>query len=215
MKKCSMCGEMKTLDEYHRMTRSKDGRRSQCKVCHKKANQEYAKKNQETIIKGRKRYYKQNKDKLKILNKQYYEQNKEYVNERNKEYYVKNKDKCNNSRREWSKKKWKTDVDYRLKCLLRGRLYKAIKNNSKQSSMTDLLGCTIDELKVHLESKFTTGMTWYNQGEWHIDHIKPCASFNLALLSEQQKCFHYSNLQPLWAKDNLEKAASSLADHSS
>ena len=59
----------------------------------------------------------------------------------------------------------------------------------------------------YLDAKFTDGMSWENHGEWHIDHILPCASFNLLIEDEQRKCFHYTNLQPLWAKDNLSKAA--------
>lgn len=77
-----------------------------------------------------------------------------------------------------------------------------------------LVGCSLEQLKKHLQSKFTKGMTWENYGtgwhgkgmkEWHIDHIRPCASFDLSKASEQKKCFNYSNLQPLWAKDNLSK----------
>ena len=70
-----------------------------------------------------------------------------------------------------------------------------------------LIGCSLEELKKHLESQFKPGMSWKNRGRngWHIDHIKPCASFDLSKSEEQHKCFHYSNLQPLWAKENLRK----------
>ena len=68
------------------------------------------------------------------------------------------------------------------------------------------MGCTIKELKQHLESKFVDGMTWDNRSEWHIDHKIPCSSFDLSKKEEQQKCFHYNNLQPLWAIDNLKKS---------
>lgn len=81
----------------------------------------------------------------------------------------------------------------------------ALKNNSKNSSITILLGCSILEFKQHIEKQFVRGMDWNNYGKWHIDHIKPCDSFDLSLESEQKICFHYSNLQPLWAKDNLSK----------
>jgi len=70
-----------------------------------------------------------------------------------------------------------------------------------------LVGCSIDQLKQHIEKQFKKGMSWDNWGiyGWHIDHIKPCASFDLTKESEQKKCFHYTNLQPLWAKENLKK----------
>lgn len=72
----------------------------------------------------------------------------------------------------------------------------------------ELLGCTYEQLLAHLESQFSDGMNWENYGEWHIDHIRPCASFDLLDPEEQRKCFHYTNLQPLWALDNLLKGAS-------
>lgn len=68
-----------------------------------------------------------------------------------------------------------------------------------------LLGCTVEELRAHLEKQFTSGMTWDNYGEWHVDHIKPVTKFNLVDPAEQLLCFHFSNLQPLWAKDNIRK----------
>ena len=70
-----------------------------------------------------------------------------------------------------------------------------------------LCGCSLEKLKQHLESQFTEGMTWDNKGDWHVDHIKPCASFDLTNPEEQKKCFHYTNLQPLWALDNMKKGA--------
>jgi hypothetical protein len=73
----------------------------------------------------------------------------------------------------------------------------------------ELLGCSISDFRKYLEKQFSEGMTWDNHGfnGWHIDHIKPCASFDLTIPEEQQKCFHYSNMQPLWAQDNLSKSS--------
>jgi len=100
----------------------------------------------------------------------------------------------------------RVDVNYRLANNLRSRIRRALKGGCSLPS-GDLLGCSIDEIKTHLEAQFSDGMTWDNHGlyGWHIDHIKPCASFDLTLDKEKKKCFHYSNLQPLWAKDNLQK----------
>ena len=100
-----------------------------------------------------------------------------------------------------------TDAEFKIVCLLRSRLGTAIhrQNANKNNTTIDLLGCSVSFLKGFLEAKFKEGMTWENHGEWHIDHIKPCASFNLLDEEEQKKCFHYTNLQPLWASENLSK----------
>ena len=70
----------------------------------------------------------------------------------------------------------------------------------------DLVGCTLAELCTHLETQFVDGMSWDNRKDWHIDHIRPCGSFDLTDPEQQAQCFHYTNLQPLWARDNLEKS---------
>ncbi|WP_323041065.1 hypothetical protein [Gemmobacter sp.] len=88
---------------------------------------------------------------------------------------------------------------------LRVRVGDALKNNGarKAAKTMELIGCTIEHLMAHLERQFQPGMTWANQGEWHIDHIRPCASFDLTDPELQRHCFHWSNLQPLWAAENL------------
>lgn len=104
-------------------------------------------------------------------------------------------------------KKYNNDPLYKLEVSLRGRIRQAIKYNTKTKKTMELVGCTIEELKEHLESQFTDGMTWENHtfDGWHIDHILPCASFDLSDPEEQKKCFHYTNLQPLWGIDNMKK----------
>lgn len=106
----------------------------------------------------------------------------------------------------YKKNRWKNDLTYKIKEILRGRLYKAIKGYSKEKSAMLLIGCSIDELKLYIEQQFKKNMSWDNYGEWHIDHIKPCSLFDFNNLEEQQKCFHYTNLQPLWALENLTKS---------
>lgn len=91
---------------------------------------------------------------------------------------------------------------------LRVRVGDALKNNGtrKAAQTMVLIGCTIEHLMAHLERQFQPGMTWANQGLWHIDHIRPCASFDLTCPEAQRECFNWSNLQPLWAADNLAKS---------
>ena len=100
----------------------------------------------------------------------------------------------------------RTDPNFKILTLLRSRIGKALKGHNKYSATVELLGCTIEELWTHLENKFTEGMTRENHGEWHVDHVIPCANFDLTDPEQQKKCFHYTNLQPLWALDNLKKS---------
>ena len=95
----------------------------------------------------------------------------------------------------------------KLKVVLRKRLWSAFKNNQKTGSAINDLGCSIDELKIHLENQFKEGMNWDNHGKfgWHIDHIKPLSSFDLTKREELLVACHYSNLQPLWWYENLQK----------
>lgn len=133
--------------------------------------------------------------------------------------------KCSNIKREniqinhWSKlglepwNKGSTSEEQRLKnklrINLRSRLNKAIAGNYKAGSAVSDLGCSIEELKRHLESQFQEGMSWDNYGRkgWHIDHIVPLANFDLTLEADIKIACHHTNLQPLWAKDNISKGA--------
>lgn len=105
--------------------------------------------------------------------------------------------------------KWKNDINFRVASCLRQRVRDTMSRKSKAVSALDLVGCSIVELKAHVESLFKKGMSWDNYGRagWTLDHILPCKMFNLSLLTEQQKCFHFSNLQPLWYSENSSKGS--------
>jgi hypothetical protein len=104
----------------------------------------------------------------------------------------------------------KTDPWFRIRRNLGGRIRAAIKGFSKSASTMELIGCTREFLMRHLESNFKPGMTWANYGPvWHIDHVKPCAKFDLPRPEEQRACFNWRNLQPLFAKENQKKNSSS------
>jgi hypothetical protein len=104
--------------------------------------------------------------------------------------------------------RYNNDIEYRMLHLIRNRIYYALSGNIKSKSTADLIGCSIDDLKSHLEKQFTDGMGWENYGDWHVDHIRPCCSFDMTDPEQQRECFNYTNLQPLWAKDNLAKGGS-------
>lgn len=131
------------------------------------------------------------------------EEQRESANVYARDYNQKNKDKINAQKL----KKYHSNPEFRLACNLRKRLTLALKRGSKIGSAIKDLGCTIEELKKHLESLFQPGMTWdnYTYKGWHIDHIRPLSSFNLNNPEEFKKANHFSNLQPMWAKDNIKK----------
>jgi len=110
--------------------------------------------------------------------------------------------------REYLQRKRKEDKQVALRDNLRTRIRTSLKSsNLKKCTKTEqLIGCTVQKVKEHLESLFQPGMSWDNYGEWHVDHIKPCSLFDLTNEEEQKECFHYTNLQPLWAKDNIRKS---------
>lgn len=99
----------------------------------------------------------------------------------------------------------KVDVEFRLLQRMRGRVSAVLKGRAKNSSTLRLIGCTLPELRAHLEQQFKVGMSWANYGEWHVDHIRPCASFDFNDSTALLQCFNYTNLQPMWGADNAKK----------
>lgn len=131
--------------------------------------------------------------------------NREKYRLKQREWILNNLEQHKKNQHEYKKNQLKIDPLAKLRKACRVRLYTALTRRSlaKTGKLKDYLGCSILDLKVYLESKFQLGMTWDNYGDWHIDHIIPLAS----ALDEQEilKLCHYTNLQPLWAKDNLIK----------
>ena len=111
------------------------------------------------------------------------------------------------------RERYATEVTFRIRHALRARLRLALKHRGIREPRTtlELIGCTPRELQVHLERKFLPGMSWHNHGKWHIDHLVPCAQFDLTNLEDRQRCFHFSNLQPLWAAENIRKGGRAVA----
>lgn len=110
---------------------------------------------------------------------------------------------------EYTRKRLRVDPYYRLQRQLRGRLRKAFlaQGSVRAARSAELVGCTPAELKCWIEAQFQPGMSWENYGYrgWHIDHIRPCISFDLNDPEQQRQCFHYTNLQPLWGAENRAK----------
>jgi hypothetical protein len=164
-------------------------------------------KNRIKILNLCKKYYLKNRKKILRRVKKYVEKNTIKVARYKKQYAKKNNKRISKYKKFYMKMRYKNEVEFRLCSRFRSYLYLHLKNSKKSDHALELLGCSIRFLKTYLEKQFKPGMSWDNYGKWHIDHVKPCAKFDLSKTEEQKKCFHYTNLQPLWAKENLSKGA--------
>lgn len=207
------------LSQYYKDNKEKiSAQQKEYQNNNKEKRAQYLEDNKEILIAKRKERYKDNKEKVLSNQKEYYEDNKEKISQhrknnkeifaaRNKEYRENNRDKINAN----SVERRKTNPQSKASHNLRDRIIKALKAQGtfKSESTIKLVGASIPFVKKWIESKFKPGMSWDNygkgKGKWNIDHIRPCASFDLTDLEQQRECFHYSNLQPLWSEDNLIK----------
>lgn len=188
---CSKCETIKLRKEFYLRKASIDGLSHRCIACDKIEAKLWREKNPE---------------RAKATTQAWREVNKNRHLDHAASWKRKNRDRFNKITRERYAVRYATDINYKIKVCLRGRLGMALRGSLKASNTTALLGCSIDELRFHLERQFQPGMTWENHGPvWHIDHIKTCASFDLSNPEQQKQCFHYTNLQPLWAVENLKK----------
>ena len=168
---------------------------------------EWGLNNKERSKKYRKEYRLNNKEKQRQYEKKWYLDNKEKVNQKCKQWRLNNKKHIREYNNKYERERKKRDPNYKLIKNMRTRIWFALKRKYKSKSTIKLLGCSIEECWQHLESKFQPGMTKENHGLWHVDHIRPCASFDLTDPEQQKICFHYTNLEPMWAIDNLKKGA--------
>lgn len=150
--------------------------------------------------------YQKNKAVAKVYGAKRYQEKKAEIDAKNAAYAAANYDSIRASQREYKKNKLKTDPSFRLVELSRRRMHHALKGVAVKSAKTiELLGCNGEFLRTYLEQFFTDGMTWENQGKWQIDHHIPVSFFDLTKAEHQKRCFHYSNLRPLWASENRKK----------
>jgi hypothetical protein len=180
-KKCTKCGQEKpaTTEFFTKHPACKFGVNSKCKDCE------------------RLRYVK-NKDKIK-------EQNLKRKDQRSENFSKWSK--ANREKRNEYQRIRRQQPEHAIRNNLASRMSQAVSRGFKSAKTESLIGCSFNELKSYLEKQFTEGMNWENYGlhGWHVDHIRPCCSFDLTDPEQQRECFHYTNLQPLWAEDNLSK----------
>ena len=167
---------------------------------------------QEGLIASRKaasKWYASNKLRASASQKAYKEKNKDQIQKYISDWHMNNRKHM----QEYYRKKRKSDINYRLADNLRARVRHIISGDAKSGSSVEDLGCSIKQLKQHLESKFKPGMTWGNYGfrGWHIDHIVPLSKFDLTDREQFLQACHYTNLQPLWWQDNLKKSNKCLS----
>lgn len=199
---CKVCLINQPLSEFYK-EKKREVWKTSCKSCERAKSAAYKLANLEKVRAGYRDYARKNADRQKANREKYVIEKKDRIAQKAKEYWSKPE---NRARKAANKRAhYQSNAHFRILDNCRTRIYKALKHNRKSQSTLDLIGCSLEQLRLHLESQFRDGMTWDNHGEWHIDHIKPCASFDLSKPDEQKKCFHYTNLQPLWAVENILK----------
>jgi hypothetical protein len=181
IKTCSKCGIEKPESEFYKRKAMKDGLKSECKTCSTLASKNWIDMHKDRWKDYRREYNKNYKQKKKS-DLAFIEKRRIYEKTRNKIPEIK-------LRRNISK-----------------QLHRALNGHKNSKSWLKMFDYNIMDLKQHLENLFETGMTWENYGDWHIDHIRPQSSFDFTDFTQVKACWELSNLQPLWAKDNLQKS---------
>lgn len=188
---CTQCKQDKNLSEFNTRKDRPKGYQSKCKLCQCDYNN---RKNFASITEGVKICVDCNLEKP-VLDF--------FVIKRNKDGRDIRCKNCENKRKIKVLNKY---PNIRMIENIRRRTRAVLKGENKSDSTINLIGCSREQLIKHIESMFDENMSWDNYGSWHIDHIKPCSLFDLSDEKQQKECFHYTNLQPLWAKDNLRKS---------
>lgn len=214
-RKCtSYCKQILPLtSEYFYKNKSNSyGFDHKCKKCTKRKREE----NKEYFKEKTKEWHDNHKDELIQYYTERYSNNKKYYYEYKEKNLtkIKRKRKLDNIKNKERNKqyiinKYKNDPQFRIRSLIAHRIYNKLKkfNIEKSKHTIELINCTLDELKQHIEKQFKPEMNWSNLGKiWEIDHIKQCALFDLTKLEEQQKCFHYTNLRPLFKTTQIAKS---------
>ena len=201
-KKCRKCGQIKKRCDFSPAKHHSDGLKSHCKkCCYLSATEKDKIRIKEWCIK--------NKEIIKEKRKIYYQNNKTRFIEMNNKWRKENPEK---SKKSWNKQNAQrySTVKGRLIRTIGSRLYHNLLGIKNRQRYEDLVGYNINQLKQHLENLFKDGMSWENygngHGKWSIDHIRPLKSFDLTQNEERKKCFHYSNLQPMWSPENSSKS---------
>lgn len=219
IKVCSRCNQELSISEFYKDKQQKDGLSSYCKKCKSKIwNYKMASEESKQNKKEYRSFYNRKeevKEKAKIRRDS--EEMKQYMknyfsSEKGKEILRKNnlKRKENGKQNDWFKRKRQADSFYIISQRFRARLYQCLKKESSKSE--EILNCSWNEFKQHIESQFQEGMSWENRSDWDIDHIIPVSYFK-RINEDMKVCFHYLNLQPLWKEENRWKKKCEIPDN--
>lgn len=191
-KRCNTCNILHPTTQYHVNKKNLDNLNGTCKLCRKKKSAARYIEKRAHILLTCKKYQKKNRKKLSLYQAK---------------WVANNRDRVNTLRRERTKKRRKNDPTWAIAKDISSRLSHILSGRQKCRKTLELMGCSRLQLMLHLESRFNFYMSWDNRGPkgWHVDHIVPIRAFNLDNIVEQHVCFWYKNLQPMWAKDNIEK----------
>ena len=203
-KVCNTCRMIKPLTEFYKSKTGHDGYRSQCKNCCSNCRKEFYYKNKDDILKNHQEYYKQNKDEIADYNKEYYKENKVEI----LDYKKKHKDSINNQKNEYNKNKRNTNPIFRLISNNRARIRLALQSNRKATTTIELLQCDrqffYDWIQFQLPYEMSDEEFRQN---YHIDHVKAIANFDLSIKENQFEAFVWTNCCPLLKHKNLSKGA--------
>jgi hypothetical protein len=166
----------------------------------------YYVENKEELLEKQKNYYESNKNTILKKSQEYVKDNLEKTSKYQKKYRDNNKEILRQYKQRYNKKRRQTDIIFKLKCNISHRIRQYLKNKTiiKNLKTFEIVGCSPEYLKEYLEKQFVSGMTWKSRNSWHIDHIIPLSSAKNE--EELLKLCHYTNLQPLWASENIKKS---------
>jgi len=213
MKNCSKCKINKDDFLFYKNESKTDGLATECKECNKAYYKKYYENNKEQITKQCNEYYYDNKEQVSLQNKEYQKSNKEEIAAYKKEYFIKNKKRINEYKKKFIKNKRDSEPEFKLISNRRHRRYMILKN--KFNSTKDDLGCSPQEWRDYIESKFDSNMNWDNYGSyWELDEIIPCSAWDQSNEIEQIACWNYLNSRPLEKVNNRSRPSARNKDYS-
>ncbi len=203
---CNTCKIEKDINEFGKHPGHKDGFRTICKSCKKVTKKLWEEKNKESRSEKARQWREANPD----FSKNYRKENADYIRQLSKEYYAANKEKLLKKSRDYENTQLETNPLFKFKTGVRHLLYNAFRRTlegryRKSKRTEEMLGCTLMEFAAYIESQFKPGMTFENYGKWHLDHRLALATAKTE--EDIIRLNHYTNFQPLWAEENLEKGA--------